>query len=226
MKPDWVIGIDEVGRGSLAGPVVVCAAAIPKNFRYSLKDVPCKLRDSKRLTPKQRQAWFKYLTQHPALCYSIARVYPRGIEKLNIASAANLAALRALRRLVSALCVSPFSPRISRILLDGGLYLGGVGKLPGATTVIRGDEKYSAVKIASIIAKVSRDRLMARLAKKYPAYGFEIHKGYGTQVHLAAIRRCGPSPIHRLTFLDKLCYDKPEIQGSRVKTANSKPKSL
>jgi ribonuclease HII len=126
-------------------------------------------------------------------------VYPRRIEKLNIARAANAAALRAFARL-SKTC--NLQPKTCRVYLDGGLYLGNGrhsanSERPTAKTIVRGDEKLNAVKIASILAKVSRDRLMARLAKKHPAYGFEVHKGYGTRAHLAAIKRHGLSEAHR-----------------------------
>lgn len=207
----YVIGIDEVGRGSLAGPVVVCAVAVPVGWRQKRGAVTgrhgCKkvvLRDSKKLSPLQREAWFEYFRRQPALGYRVARVYPRQIEKMNIARAANLAARRAYKRLVA-----NRGRRLDncKIILDGGLYLGSSksqaakGEKIAARTVARGDEKFTAIKIASIIAKVYRDRLMTRLAKKFPAYGFEIHKGYGTRAHLAAIQKCGPSPAHRLTFL-------------------------
>ncbi len=193
----YSVGIDEVGRGALAGPVVVSAVAIPTKLRIANYELG-KLRDSKKLSAKRREAWFEYLAWHPALCYSIARVYPRRIEKLNITNAANSAALRAYMRLIAN---GGFRTKKSRILLDGGLYLGNGKRFPNAKTVVRGDEKFVAVKIASILAKVSRDRLMKRLARKYPRYGFEVHKGYGTKKHFAAIKRHGPSEIHRMTFL-------------------------
>jgi ribonuclease HII len=176
------------------------------------------LRDSKKLTPKQREAWYAHLTKHPRVHYAIARVYPRQIEKRNISRSANLAAHRAFARLTTH---HKLLTTNLRTYLDGGLYIGNAGerkkikpglvrtflRLPAssprlsATTVVRGDEKVPAIAMASIIAKVHRDRLMQRLAKKYPGYGFELHKGYGTHAHLAAIRRLGPSPAHRLTFL-------------------------
>ncbi len=211
----YVVGIDEVGRGSLAGPVVVAALAVPQNFQFSrlrqarlpdgqgfggqaIHNFQTKLKDSKKLTPKQRERWFEYFKNHPRIDYAIARVYPRQIEKTNISRAANLAALRAFRRL-------HFSCRLSlvacRTFLDGGLYLGNGAQPRFAKTIVRGDEKVKAVAAASIVAKVSRDRIMVRLAKKYPRYGFETHKGYGTKAHFAAIKKHGPSSVHRLTFL-------------------------
>lgn len=208
---NYMIGIDEVGRGSLAGPVVVCAAAIPVGWRPALaaammphsKEKKIALRNSKRLSSRQREAWYAYLTNHPRVRYALARVYPRVIEKENISRAANTAALRAFRRLMPTLNVSRSAFRVSRVFLDGGLFLGNGRQFAGAKTVVKGDEKFTSIKIASIIAKVSRDYLMVRLGKKYPVYGFEIHKGYGTKAHLAAIAKHGPSEVHRLTFIGR-----------------------
>ncbi len=230
----FVIGIDEVGRGSLAGPVVVAAVAAPRNFQFSpyqskalparqvgtgqaISNFQTKIRDSKRLTPRQRERWFEYFRKHPAVAYEVAWVYPRQIEKMNISRAANLAALRAFRRLIVTCHLSLVA---CRVCLDGGLYLGNMKNdndgfvnirvhprrnlRLSARTVVRGDEKIKAVAAASIVAKVSRDRAMVRLAKKYPRYGFEVHKGYGTSAHRRAIRRLGISPVHRRTFCEHL----------------------
>ena len=197
-----IIGVDEVGRGSLAGPVCVAAVAVPKNLEFRIKNLG-KLRDSKKLTPKKREAWFEYFKQHPCANYAVARVYPRQIEKRNISGAANLAALRAYTRLMAN---GKWRIANCKVFLDGGLYLGSRtrnaerGTITNAKTVVRGDEKIKAVAIASIIAKVTRDRQMVRLAKKYPGYGLEVHKGYGTKKHLAAIKRYGVSEVHRSTF--------------------------
>lgn len=206
----YVVGLDEVGRGSLAGPVVVCAVAIPAKLRIMNHELGI-MKDSKGLSPKKREKWLRFFENHPKISYSLARVYPRRIEKINISRAANLAALRAYNRLTS-----NFQHLTSnaKVFLDGGLYLGNgknriLGKWSPSTTsgritvktVVRGDEKIQTIKIASIIAKVSRDKLMARLAKKYPNYGFETHKGYGTRRHYAAIKKFGPSEIHRSSFL-------------------------
>lgn len=201
--------MDEVGRGSLAGPVAVAAALIPKGLKIRNRELK-ELKDSKKLSPTQREKWSKYFKNHPQISYAISRVYPRKIEKINISSAANLAALRAFLRLSKTYNLKPST---CSIFLDGGLYLGnqryakkGQRKSASslrlsATTVVKGDEKIPAIKIASIIAKVSRDAQMRRLAEKYPRYGFEIHKGYGTKAHLAAIKKFGPSAIHRQSFL-------------------------
>lgn len=187
----WVIGIDEVGRGALAGPVVVAAAALPAGRTVRSRTLG-PLKDSKKLTAKQREAW----CDHFDVQFALARVYPRQIEKRNVSKAANLAAKRAFVRLAG-------SRNAKKIFLDGGLFIGNGSQPEHAKTIVRGDEKITAVKIASIIAKVHRDRLMRRLAKKYPRYRFEVHKGYGTQAHRRAIKKYGLCPAHRLTFVGK-----------------------
>ncbi len=215
MSKKFIVGIDEVGRGPLAGPVVVCAVAMPTNLKSITYNLKTKLRDSKKLSPRQRELWFKYLTQHPKISYALAKVYPKTIDRINISRAANLATLRAFNKLTSN--TYNLKPKNCRIYLDGGLYLGNSESLRRrrillrrkiancksieAKTIIKGDEKIIAIKIASIIAKVSRDRLMKKIAKKYPRYGFEIHKGYGTKIHLTALKKFGPSEIHRQSFL-------------------------
>lgn len=198
MSP-WVIGIDEVGRGALAGPVVVAVAMIEKGRGIGAKGLG-KLKDSKKLSAKKRELWFAHFNDHQKIIFAIARIYPRGIERLNISRAANLAAYRACSRILA-------SRRISlmhrTIYLDGGLFLGNGDQRKPAKTIIKGDEKITAIKIASIIAKVHRDRYMCRLAKKYPNYAFEVHKGYGTKTHRDALKKYGSCPSHRLTFLKK-----------------------
>ena len=225
----YIIGIDEVGRGALAGPVVVAAAKIANSKWRVASERLGKLRDSKKLSPKQREAWFAYFKNHPNISYAVAFVYPRQIEKRNISGAANLAALRAYQKLASSPrrgevdripmraggilfkskmrtpSSSPSARGRSSVFLDGGLFLGSKKLQPlHAKTVIKGDEKIPAISIASIIAKVIRDRAMVRLAKQYPSYGLEVHKGYGTLAHRKAIKKHGPSDIHRKTFLKKI----------------------
>lgn len=197
----FIIGIDEVGRGSLAGPVVVAAVIIPQTLRFRRRELG-RLRDSKRLTPRKREVWFNYLREHPKISYAIARTNPGVVDKVNITEAANLAAARAFTKLVSNL-QSAERRTISKVYLDGGLY---IRKNPliadyKLQTIIKGDEKINAVKLASIIAKVSRDNYMIRLHKKYSVYSFHKHKGYGTKKHKKAIKKHGPGPMHRLTFL-------------------------
>lgn len=196
MAARYVIGIDEVGRGPLAGPVVVAAVAMPLRLKLERAG----LRDSKRLTAAARAEWNAYIRSHPQLGYALARVRPATIDQVNISRAANLAARRAFTRLVAALRL-PVADCV--VYLDGGLYLGnGRARLPGVTRP-KADENVPAVALASIVAKVHRDGLMARASKKFPGYGFEVHKGYGTRAHRAAVRRLGPSALHRLTFMAK-----------------------
>src|SRR3989344_216389 len=238
----FVIGIDEVGRGSLAGPVVVCAALVPRALSLVTRHTSLRLRDSKQLTRNQREKWFAHLTAHPKIRFALAKVYPKTIDRINISQAANLAAFRAFHRLTKS---SKLKAHSYSVYLDGGLYLGNnrLGRSlsfpPALTrrgrrrrdsrftldprvkpeddnqkyfakTIVRADETIPAVSIASIIAKVTRDRLMVRLAKKHPHYGFEVHKGYGTLRHRRAIKKHGPRKAHRLTFLDFLKNSKPK----------------
>jgi ribonuclease HII len=216
MKPNFVIGIDEVGRGALAGPVVVAALAC-KSANQCKECRKGTLKDSKKLSAKQRETWYAHFADHPGITFAVARVYPRGIEKLNISQAANLAAYRALKRLKERGARKKDEGRAifrkqsmfgsQAIFLDGGLFLGnkkwqGVNH-SSAKTMVKADETIPAVAMASIIAKVHRDGYMRRLAKKYSVYGFDIHKGYGTKAHYAAIKKHGFSKAHRLTFLKK-----------------------
>jgi ribonuclease HII len=204
----YIIGLDEVGRGALAGPVVVAAAMVPAGRFRSLKD-------SKKLKPWQREAWLAYFKKNGEVKFAVARVYPRGIEKLNISGAANRAALQAFERLVKNVNKAgiKIDSRMATVFLDGGLFLESRIKQKNhalrAVTIIKADEKISAVAAASIVAKVTRDRFMVRLAKRYSVYGFEVHKGYGTKVHMAALAKAGPCAAHRLTFLKR----KPILRG-------------
>ncbi len=199
-KRSYIIGIDEVGRGALAGPVVVAALALPKGWKPSRK-----VKDSKALTPPDREKLAKWAIGLD-LPYVLARVYPKQVDKINIARAANLAAHRALSRLSENLGFERAS--VATIYLDGGLYVKGrvyqEKYLLNARTVVKGDEKFNAVKLASVVAKVSRDRYMTKLGKIFPLYGFEIHKGYGTKMHRNAVRKHGISSAHRLTFTRKI----------------------
>jgi ribonuclease HII len=161
------------------------------------------LRDSKKLSAKQRELWFEYFENNSTVYWSVARVNPKTIDSINISRAANRAAIAALKKLLAL-----YAPRLPLrdIYLDGSLYLGTKERSIeefSASTIIKGDEKIPAISAASIMAKVTRDRLMVRLAGNYPGYGLEIHKGYGTKRHYEALREHGPSEAHRKTFLKK-----------------------
>jgi len=215
LKTEYIIGIDEVGRGALAGPVVVAALVLPRisNIKYKIKpseDSPkaktkIKLKDSKKLSPKQREIWFQYIKIHPKIFYATASISPKIIDKINISAAANLAATRAFEKLITNCKIAN-----CKIFLDGGLYLKKIRVNPrknprlSASTITKGDEKIPAIMLASIVAKVRRDKMMVKLHKKYPKYGFDKHKGYGTKKHFKAIKKFGPSPIHRKSFRLKI----------------------
>ncbi len=204
----YSVGVDEVGRGALAGPVVVAAACFPIGLKISNRKLGA-LKDSKKLSPKLRELWAKYFKSIPEISYSVGRVYPRAIEKINISKAANRAASVACERVIRSFQSLQHHTnklefvRMFSIFLDGGLHIKNQENF-NAKTIIRADEKITAVKIASIIAKVKRDEYMEKLSQKHPSYGFEIHKGYGTRRHIRAIKKHGPSPVHRLTFLRKI----------------------
>ena len=195
-KKKFIIGIDEVGRGALAGPLFVAALVMPQGLNVRRKSL-AKLRDSKKLSPRRREEWADYLENHPRVSYAVSSVSSGVVDRKNVAKAANLAATRAHERLVAS-C----GRKRGNVYLDGSLYL---NKKPTTKkyrlkTLIRGDEKINAIKLASIVAKVKRDEHMVRLHTKYPEYGFKNHKGYGTKKHKRAIKKHGPSEVHRLTF--------------------------
>jgi len=191
----YVVGVDEVGRGSLAGPVTVCAIAWPKNLIFK-NEPPHKLNDSKKLSPEKREVWTKYLKSHPRTIIAISHIQPSRIDKINIRNATNLAAERALLKLLTQI-------KKPQIYLDGGLSVKKVAHLK-PETVIKGDAKIPAIMAASIVAKVARDSFLKRLAQKYPDYELEVNKGYGTLRHCQRLRKYGPSRVHRLTFIKNI----------------------
>lgn len=205
-SPHYIIGIDEVGRGPLAGPVTVAAVALSIKLKTKNLKLKTKLRDSKKLSHKQRERWFQYIIKESELPYATASVSPKIIDIINISKAANLAATRAFIKLTKNYKLKTKS---CNIFLDGGLYLNkqtlvASGYWLNPKTIIKGDEKIPSIALASIIAKVTRDRLMKKLHKKYPRYGFDKHKGYGTKQHIKTIKKHGRSPIHRKSFKIKL----------------------
>jgi ribonuclease HII len=199
MSKYYIIGIDEVGRGPLAGPVTAAAVAIPE--KLPLRG-PTPVKDSKKLNPRQRQTWEKYLKNHRKILCAVSSVSVAKINTLNIARAANIAANSSFRKLLPKIQVNKI--KIKDIFLDGSLFL-----LPRLSqkfksqTVIKGDEQIAAVALASIVAKTHRDKIMMRLHRQFPAYGFDRHKGYGTSFHIQALKSYGPCPFHRLTFIKK-----------------------
>lgn len=164
------------------------------------------LRDSKKLSSRQREIWLKYIKKS-ALSYKIASVSPKIIDKINISQAANLAATNALGRLVKN---AELRIKNCKVFLDGGLYINNLkiknqkSKLQFKNlrikTIIKGDEKIPAISLASIVAKVYRDKLMKKMHRKYPQYDFINNVGYGTKKHIRAIKKFGYSKIHRKSF--------------------------
>jgi len=179
-----VCGVDEAGRGPLAGPVCAAAVILPEHV-----DIPG-LDDSKKLSDKRRRELFP-LIREKAIAYGIAFSDHREIDEINILQASLLAMERAIRML---------DPVPEAVLIDGNREKD--FGIP-AETVVHGDSLSASIAAASILAKVTRDDYMVQMAEEYPQYGFEIHKGYGTKVHYAALEQFGPCPIHRNTFLKK-----------------------
>ena len=180
-----VCGVDEAGRGPLAGPVCAAAVVLPRGL------VIPGLNDSKKLTERRREALYDVITAQ-ALAYGVAFASEREIDELNILQATYLA----MNRAIAAMGTAP-----ALALIDGNRN-GGIA-VP-SRCVVGGDGKCASIAAASVLAKVTRDRYMLELDARYPGYGFAQHKGYGTAAHYAALREKGPSEVHRRTFLKKM----------------------
>ena len=180
-----ICGVDEAGRGPLAGPVCAAAVILPPNIQLPGLD------DSKKLTDKRRRELFPIIKEQ-ALAYGIAFADHKEIDEINILQATYLA----MQRAMDALSIKP-----ELALIDGNR-----AKDFGipVQTVVKGDSLSASIAAASILAKVTRDDYMLEMAKTYPQYDFEVHKGYGTKLHYEKLGQYGPSPIHRMTFLKKL----------------------
>lgn len=180
-----VCGVDEAGRGPLAGPVCAAAVILPEGMIID------GVNDSKKLSEKKRESLFDVIREQ-ALSYSIAYATVDEIEEINILNATMLA----MRRAIDGLDI-----KADYAMIDGN-------KIPpidiDAECIVKGDAKSMSIACASILAKVSRDRLLYKYAEEYPMYGFDKHKGYGTKVHREAILKYGPCPYHRKSFLKKL----------------------
>jgi ribonuclease HII len=190
-----IIGIDEVGRGPLAGPVTLCACAVPSDFDSSHFEG---IRDSKKLSEKKRGEWHTRISDLKAkkmLDYAHASIPADEIDRIGIARAIEEAVRLCLVEL-------DLAPDMVEVRLDGAL------KAPkeytNQKTIIKGDEKEPVISAASIVAKVVRDGYMTEISATYPAYGFATHKGYGTALHIRAIKEHGVSPLHRRTFLSRI----------------------
>ena len=179
-----ICGVDEAGRGPLAGPVYAAAVILPRDAVIE------GLNDSKKLTEKKREELFDVITERALSC-GISSATVEEIEELNILNATFLAMNRAIAKL---------DPAPELALIDGNR---STGIAMPSRCIVKGDSRCADIAAASILAKVSRDRYMLTLAEKYPQYHFEQHKGYGTKLHYEALREYGPSPEHRPSFLRK-----------------------
>ncbi len=180
-----VCGVDEAGRGPLAGPVCAAAVILPENTVIE------GVNDSKKLSEKKREALFDVIRER-SVSYSVAFASVEEIEEMNILNATMLAMKRAVEGL---------SVKADFAMIDGN-------RLPkldiDSEFIIKGDAKSMSIACASVLAKVSRDRLLYKYAEEYPEYLFDKHKGYGTKAHVEAIKKYGPCPYHRLSFLTKI----------------------
>jgi ribonuclease HII len=181
-----IVGLDEAGRGPLAGPVV--AGAVRVDFRRSDLLGRSDLKDSKKLSPKKREEFYEIFTHHPAIQWGIGQVSPKLIDKINILEATKLAMERALQKL---------KKKPDFLILDGNFKID--SPIP-QKSIVKADEKVFSCAAASILAKVTRDRIMIKYHKKYPGYQFDIHKGYPTKLHYRMLGRYGPCQIHRKSF--------------------------
>lgn len=180
-----ICGVDEAGRGPLAGPVFACAIIMKEDF------IIPEVNDSKKLTEKKREALYDLILEN-AVAYSVALVDEKEIDEINILNAT----MKAMEMAINGLKVKP-----DLALIDGNQNR---GITTNNRTVVKGDAKSYNIAAASIIAKVSRDRFIIKMDELYPEYGFKKHKGYGTKEHMDAIRKYGPCEIHRRSFLKKL----------------------
>lgn len=189
----WIIGVDEVGRGPIAGPVMVCACAFNPDTRKRLSFTG--LTDSKKMTPKARELWFekaKEWEEKGIIKYTLAKRSAGFIDRYGISKAIR----ECIAEVLEKLCITPGS---AQVLLDGSLYA--PVEYTDQKTIIRGDSKHREISLASVIAKVTRDRLMGQLHKKYPNYLWFKNKGYGTREHYNALQNKGKTTLHRHTFI-------------------------
>ena len=225
-----IFAVDEVGMGCLAGPVVVCAVGIKKDFYDKTHKNLRNLRESKLLSAAQREKFAEELVREHGLVYALASCSPKIIDRINIYHASRLAMKRATQKLVSSLRITHYELRNQSVirntklsnkvivLIDGKTKINGLNmeQMP----IVKGDRKVFAIACASVIAKVHRDKMMTRYAKKYPGYGFEKHKGYGTKLHREKLATFGVSDIHRCSFAPV----KVLIQNAKIKNQNDKSK--
>jgi ribonuclease HII len=189
-----IIGLDEVGRGALSGSVIAVAVSVQKFSIFNHQFLK-ELKDSKKLSPQKREKIFKMLGNLSGVEWGIGRVSERIIDKINVLQATKLAMERAIDNLISK--NKKKSAKVDFLLIDGNFSIN--SNIP-QKSIVKGDEKIFLIKLASIIAKVSRDKSMLRYHKQYPQYRFDKHKGYGTRLHFKMLKKYGPCKIHRKSF--------------------------
>jgi len=180
----YVVGLDEAGRGPLAGPVAAATVLVKRNAKVALQGI----NDSKKLSEKQRNHFYKILTNHKDIKWGTGIVSEKIIDKINILNATKLAMQKA---------IDDLGCKTDYLLIDGNFK---IKSDISQKSIIRGDQKVISISAASIIAKVTRDRIMINYDKKYPQYNFKKHKGYPTEFHRQKIKEIGPCKIHRKSF--------------------------
>lgn len=192
----YFIGVDEVGRGPVAGPVYVCGLYISTDNLEKIIDFKLPLRDSKKLTEKMRNAWFSRINefaQNGLLKYVVSKSSASEIDQKGVAVCIKACVKNSVFKISA-------EKQNTKVMLDGGL---SVGEGFYEESFVKGDENIPVISLASIVAKVLRDREMSELSEKYKEYGFQKNKGYGTKAHMDAIQKYGITEIHRKTFLKK-----------------------
>jgi len=209
----FVIGLDEAGRGPLAGPVVAGAILLREDKLYqnlNLKFLLKEVRDSKKLSADKRKELYKILTKHPAIVWGVGKVSEKIIDKINILEATKLAMVKAIKKINAK--IARTKNKLGFLIIDGNFILSAETLAKAGfvnlsqKSIIKADNKVFSCAAASIIAKVTRDKIMEKYDKKYPQYNFSKHKGYGTKLHLEKIKKYGLSPIHRKTFYPVKTY--------------------
>lgn len=195
-----VVGIDEVGRGALAGPLTVGAVALPDEPEIVGVD------DSKKLSPKRREELASQIRE-VALGVGIAHIPPDEIDACGMAASLRVAFSRALSACEADMRSRGTAEKADAVLVDGNpIHIGA-----GERNIVHGDAKAACIAAASIVAKVTRDALMRECGEKYPGYGFERNKGYGSSEHIEAIRRLGPTCLHRMSFLGNIVSEQKRL---------------
>src|SRR3989344_2291026 len=209
---EFVIGLDEAGRGPLAGPVVAAGVIVSQ---FQISNFKFQINDSKKLNARKREETYDLLTNHPNIQYGVGVVSEKIIDQINILEATKLAMQKAISNLSYKSHGREICKTVDFLLIDGNFSIQIAQSLPSANiirmrpsefenipykSIVKGDQKVFSISAASIIAKVTRDRIMKQMHETYPKYGFNQHKGYATRMHVENLKNFGPCKIHRKTF--------------------------